>query len=206
MSVVWKKIWRDLTLNKSRTILAVLSTAVGVFALGFVINMSAMMNGGIRSQSLNSLAANIQLVAAPIADELVESIRQSPEVADAESVISSYLRWRRAGETDWHDASLIGREDFENLRVSLLEKTEGVWPDTKTLVMEQQTMVYFGLKTGETIEIEHGNTTRIVKIVGAVRSTQTIPPQYQGSQGAFFAQYPVEGVGSDTGGRAWKSV
>jgi putative ABC transport system permease protein len=186
MSVVWKKIWRDLTLNKSRTILAVLSTAVGVFALGFVINMSAMMNGSIHSQSLNSQAANIQIAAAPIPDDLVESIRRSPEVADAESVISSHLRWRREGEFEWHDASLIGRKDFENQRVSLLEKTEGLWPGAKALAMEQQTMVYFGLKTGDTIEIEHGNTTRIVEIVGVVRSTQTVPPQYQGSQGAFF--------------------
>ena len=187
MSVVWKKIWRDLTLNKSRTILAVLSTAVGVFALGFVINMSEMMNESIRSQSLASMAPNIQLFAAPIAEEQVESIRRQDGIADAEAVINSYLRWRKPGETDWRNASLVGRQDFENLSVSRLEKTEGTWPGYKTLVMEEQTMVYFGLSSGDRIQIEHGKSPRTVEIVGVARSTQTVPPQYSGNQGAFFA-------------------
>jgi putative ABC transport system permease protein len=187
MSVVWKKTGRDLTRNKSRTILAVLSTAVGVFALGFVINMSAMMNGSIREQSLESRAANILLSAAPILDEQVESIRGRPDVAGAEAVINAYFRWRRIGETEWRDASLVGRKDFGNQSVSIVEKTAGEWPDPKTLVMEQQTMTYFGLRSGDRIEIQYGNRSRRVEIVGVVRSTQTVPPQYQGSQGAFFA-------------------
>ena len=41
--VVWKKVWRDLTHSKARTALAVLSTAVGVFALGLVFGMSGTM-------------------------------------------------------------------------------------------------------------------------------------------------------------------
>ena len=36
MSITWRKIWRDLWRNKFRTCLVVLSTTVGVFALGFV--------------------------------------------------------------------------------------------------------------------------------------------------------------------------
>jgi putative ABC transport system permease protein len=187
MSIVWKKTWRDLSRNKTRTALAVLSTAVGVFALGFVINMSSMMNGSIRSQSLGSKAPAIRLFAAPILAEQVESIRGTAGVADAEAVINSFLRWRRVDETEWREASLTGRKDFENQRVSLLDKTEGVWPEYKTVIMEQQTMVYFGLATGEQILVEHGNSIRRVEIVGVARSTQSIPPQYQGAQGAFFA-------------------
>jgi putative ABC transport system permease protein len=187
MSVIWKKTWRDLSRNKTRTVLAVLSTAVGVFALGFVINMSSMMNGAIRRQSLASSAADIRIFASPVREEQVAAARRTAGVADAEAVIQSYVRWRQEGEADWREASLVGRGDFEDQRVSLLEKTAGEWPGYKTILMEQQTMVYFGLKTGDRILVEHGNTTRTVEIVGAARSTQTVPPQYQGAQGAFFA-------------------
>jgi putative ABC transport system permease protein len=187
MSVVWKKVWRDLASNKTRTVLAVLSTAVGVFALGFVINMANMMNDSIRLQSLGSQAANIQLFAGPIPEELVESIRSNPEVADAEAVINGNIRWRRENEIDWREASLTGRRDFENQSVSLLQKSEGAWPGTKTLVMEQSTMAYFGLKTGDQILIEHGNGVHRVGIAGVVLSPQTIPPQYSATQAAFFA-------------------
>jgi putative ABC transport system permease protein len=39
MGVVWRKAWRDLAHSKVRTLLVVLSTAVGVFALGLVFGM-----------------------------------------------------------------------------------------------------------------------------------------------------------------------
>jgi len=187
MSVVWKKTWRDLARNKTRTALAVLSTAVGVFALGFVINMSAMMNGAIRSQSLDSKAANIRIYGGPVAAEQVQAVREHADVADAEAVITGYIRWRREGESEWHDAGVTGRENFENQRVSIVEKTEGDWPADKTVVMEHETMTYFGLQTGDRILVQHGNSARWVEIVGVARSTGTVPPQYQGSQGAFFA-------------------
>lgn len=119
MSVVWKKILRDLSLNKTRTVLAVLSTAVGVFALGFVINMSDVMNRSIREQSLASMPGHIQLFAAPIGEDQVESIRRQPGVSDAEAVINAYFRWRREGEVNWRDAILVGRKDFENQRVAV---------------------------------------------------------------------------------------
>jgi putative ABC transport system permease protein len=190
MSVVWKKIWRDLTLNKSRTILAVLSTSVGVFALGLVVNMNNMMNGSIQEQVLGSDPGQIQLYAAPIVEEQERILREQDGVADAESVIISYFRWKREGETEWRDAELIGRRDYEAQRVSRIQKTEGVWPGEKTLVMEQATMDYFGLRVGDTILVEHGNTARPVEIVGAVRSTQAIPPQYAGGSQAMFFGVP----------------
>src|SRR4030042_6181903 len=127
MSVVWKKAWRDLSRNKMRTALAVLSTAVGVFALGFVINMSSMMKDSVHGQSLASRGANIQLYAAPILAEQVESIRGTAGVGGVEAVINSFLRWRRVDETEWRDASLTGRADFENHRGSILAKNEGIW-------------------------------------------------------------------------------
>ena len=39
MSVIWNKIWSDLWGHKARTLLAVLSIAAGVFALGAIFGM-----------------------------------------------------------------------------------------------------------------------------------------------------------------------
>jgi putative ABC transport system permease protein len=43
MSTVWRKVWRDLWGNKVRTILVMLSIAVGVFAVGFVSSSFVMI-------------------------------------------------------------------------------------------------------------------------------------------------------------------
>jgi putative ABC transport system permease protein len=187
MSVIWKKIWRDLTRNRSRTILAVLSTAVGVFALGLVINMSAMMNARIAGQTADSVPATIRMYAAPLDDTLAGSFRKQAGVADAEILLNGGIRWKRAGDSEWHDGSLVGREDFAAQRTDIASLTAGHWPGRKSLAMEQQTMTYYGLRAGDRILVQHGGTERSVEITGVARSTQTIPPQYQGSTGSFFA-------------------
>jgi putative ABC transport system permease protein len=43
MSMAWRKVWRDLWSNKLRTFLVVLATTVGIFALGLVFGLSAVM-------------------------------------------------------------------------------------------------------------------------------------------------------------------
>ena len=43
MGVIWYKIWFDLWHNKTRTFLAVLSIAAGVFAVGAIFGMSEML-------------------------------------------------------------------------------------------------------------------------------------------------------------------
>ena len=47
MGVIWQKVWSDLWSNKVRTMLAVLSIAVGVFAVGAVFGMSDQVSGGV---------------------------------------------------------------------------------------------------------------------------------------------------------------
>ena len=54
-SIVWKKVWRDLAQNKARTALAVLSTAVGILALGLVFGLSGMMRDQLKNLGLHSI-------------------------------------------------------------------------------------------------------------------------------------------------------
>ena len=44
MSSRWKKVWADFWSNKTRTILTILTIAVGVFAVGIVSNIGLLMD------------------------------------------------------------------------------------------------------------------------------------------------------------------
>ena len=44
LSIRWGKVWRDLWGNKARTLLVVLSTAVGIFAFGTVASARILIN------------------------------------------------------------------------------------------------------------------------------------------------------------------
>ena len=50
MTTRWVKVWRDLWINRSRTILVILSIAVGVFAIGMITSAQQALNHSLSSQ------------------------------------------------------------------------------------------------------------------------------------------------------------
>jgi putative ABC transport system permease protein len=80
----FRKILSDLRANKTRTLLTVLTIAVGVFAIGFVIGVGAIFMPDMDAdyQSSNPHAAIIY--SEPFGDNLVAAVRQVPGVAEAE--------------------------------------------------------------------------------------------------------------------------
>jgi putative ABC transport system permease protein len=52
MNVRWIKVWRDLWSNRSRTVLVILSIAVGVFAIGMIASTQAALTSLSASNTL----------------------------------------------------------------------------------------------------------------------------------------------------------
>ena len=65
MGIVWKKVWRDVAHNKARTALAVLSTAVGILALGLVFGLSGVMRDQLTAVHREALPAHITFQGGP---------------------------------------------------------------------------------------------------------------------------------------------
>ena len=59
MGVIWHKIWFDIWHNKTRTFLAVLSIAAGVFAVGAIFGMSDMLLTNMDSSHHAVLATHV---------------------------------------------------------------------------------------------------------------------------------------------------
>src|SRR4051812_18328481 len=80
----WRKVIRDLVSNKTRTLLVVLSIAVGVFAVGMIVSSRIIierdMNGGLRAVNTYNAALSTDLVG----DDLVQAVRHTRGVKEAE--------------------------------------------------------------------------------------------------------------------------
>ena len=109
-SVVWKKVWRDLAHNKARTALAVLSTAVGVFALGLVFGLSGAMKAQLTATHLQAMPAHISFWGGPFSPDVVHAIEREPGVIDAEGEIVSSFRWKFEGEEGWRGGDVVARD------------------------------------------------------------------------------------------------
>jgi putative ABC transport system permease protein len=186
MSIIWRKVRRDLWRNKLRTGLIVLSTAVGVFALGFVYGTSGVMQAKMTESHEASVFPHITFYTGLFDRDAVDGILRKANVADAEGHRAGSIRWKLEGETDWRDGTLYARDDYEAQRMDLFELLEGRWPTGRELAVERLASRHFGVPLGSTIVVEFGRTERRLAVQGVARQSQVQPPQW-GGDAVFYA-------------------
>jgi putative ABC transport system permease protein len=181
MSIIWRKVWRDLWGNKFRTLLVVLSTAVGVFALGLVFGLSDVMRTRITESHRAGVPAHITLGTSTFDQDVVDTVLDAPGVADAEGETWASVRWKSEGEADWRDGIMIARADYEAQRMNLLDLLDGEWPGhsgvERALAAERMTSRHYNVPLGATILVEFGRSERRLPIEGVVRYSDAFPPQ-----------------------------
>jgi putative ABC transport system permease protein len=189
MSVVWNKVWRDLAHNKARTILVVLSTAVGVFALGLVFGLYGVLRARIMESYQASIPAHVTLWGGPFDRETVAAIEREDGVAAAEGELGGSFRWKMDGEDEWQSGEIVARDDFYAQRINRLRLQGGRWPDApgaRAVAVECLSSEFFDLPVGSTILVEFGERERSVAVEGIACAPVVLPPAW-GGDAMFFA-------------------
>ena len=101
----WRKVLRDLWGNKTRTLLVVLSIAVGVFAIALVSGSQAIMTRELAAAYAAINPVHAQIAAEPFDDDLVQAVRHVPGVRDAQGHLNLSVRVRTGPET-WQQLDL----------------------------------------------------------------------------------------------------
>ena len=79
MGVLWHKIWFDLWHNKTRTLLAVLSIAAGVYAVGAIFGMSDLLIANMNKSHHAVLPTHVNIVLEGLVDrETLLSLKDVP--------------------------------------------------------------------------------------------------------------------------------
>ncbi len=109
MTIILRKVWGDLTHNKARTLLAVLSIGVGILALGLAFGALEEMRAFMEQDRPVSKPAHLVFRGAPMGletfqQDLIDTALRRPGVAAAEGETSVAFRWKLDGETRWRFA------------------------------------------------------------------------------------------------------
>jgi putative ABC transport system permease protein len=180
MSIVWRKVLRDLWRSKFRTILVVISTAVGVFALGLVYGMSGVLNARLAESHRESVPPHITFYTSYFDQEVVETIKREPDVSDAEGIKVALIKWKQEGDDDWQDGYVFARADYEAQHINIFDLQSGQWPTEsstrRTMSVERMTARHYHLSTGSEIVVEFGRRERRLPIEGVMRHPEAIVP------------------------------
>jgi putative ABC transport system permease protein len=185
MSVTWRKIWRDLMRSKARTMLVVLSTAIGVFVLGVILGAYGMMVAGLERDRLAWVPIHVTLWG-QFDQEAEYAALRDEDVVDVERLVDTTFHWRLAEETIWQEGRMVARQDYAAQRMGLVGLVEGRWPEWRTLAVEAMTAQDFGISPGDVVVVQSGRHERRLEIVGVVHDPDAgMPPRFGGGADFF---------------------
>ncbi len=171
----WKKVISDLWDNKARTLLVVLSIAVGVLAIGVITGAYVIIDTDMSVSYAAHNPANLELRTQDFGDDLLSAVRNYPGVADVEARRAIPLRVRLPGQQAWTMLDGIAMEDFEENRVNLLTPLEGAPAAGRDeVVLEKDAAERTGAQVGDVLEVQlTDGSVKTLRVVGVVLDPAT---------------------------------
>jgi putative ABC transport system permease protein len=186
MGVIWHKIWFDIWHNKTRTLLAVLSIAAGVFAVGSIFGMSDMMLANMDKSHQAVLPTHINAgLSAPVDREILLSLKDVPGVENVEPYNSANVLYKLHPQDEWRQGVIQMRDNYEQQKYELLQLRGGHWPHSKNdLAVERMGAQFLNIGIGDSVIFKIDEKERVLPITGFIRHPFVPPPQFMDV--AFF--------------------
>ena len=182
----WRKIISDLWGSPTRTLLVVVSIAVGVFAVGAILGTSAIIGRDLNSSYTRANPSAASIYTSNFDDELVDAMRNVPGVAEAEGRADVSVRvLLRNG--DRRQLNVILLPDNGRIRINQVWPQSGVYPPgTREISMERSSLDYLGFRIGDVVMVETPDAVkRQLRISGSVHYINLPPAQFAGAGFAF---------------------
>ena len=154
MSVIWHKVWSDIWDNKIRTILAIVSIAAGVFAVGAIFGMVDQLLRGMDTAHQASSPSHIQMYLTDQVDRNTAlRLKKIPDIEDLEVMNEVTVRYKIHPEDEWKRGSLVMRDDYGRQTYDTVQLKEGEWPQKNFIGIERLSSQFFGVEVGDEVII-----------------------------------------------------
>lgn len=182
LTTPWTKVLLDLWEHRGRTLVVALAIAVGVYAVGVVLNTREILVREYRQDQTGALMASAVIHTAPFEKDLADSIAKLPLVAAAEGRTTVTGRVLRADGTP-QEVEIVAVSDFEELTVDAFTPLRGTYPPgRREVVAEGASLASLEARLGDEITLELNNdATRTLRLVGTVHDGQRFSPTLAGA-------------------------
>jgi putative ABC transport system permease protein len=171
------KVLRDVGSNKSRTMLVVMSIAIGVFAVGTTLTIRDVMAREMQRNWDISSPRSARINLQGFGQDFVNSIRQMPEIAEAEGRSNAFARAQVNGSDELKYIIVNAVDKFDDMRLDKIEKENvppGAWPPAKReIILSAQALAFLNVKVGEMVQIKMPNNKPAA--ASCLRSTALSP-------------------------------
>ncbi|MGB1252434.1 MAG: ABC transporter permease [Candidatus Promineifilaceae bacterium] len=192
----WRKVIRDLVSNRTRTILVVLSIAIGVFAVGMIAGTQTMLLEDMEAAYWSTDPSSVTMWITPFDEDYLEHIRKVDGVAKVDARARENLQIQ-TGSNVWKALEVIAVPDFTDMQVDKLTSESGVWPPPKHgIVIERSTIPLANVKIGDRVMVQHADgKLRELDVVGIGHNINGEPGQFSGRVSGFVTLDTLEWLG-----------
>lgn len=197
----WYKVLHDLLNSKTRTMLIVLSMAVGLFAVGIILSARAILMEGL-AQGFAAIHPSSGVVhTAELFDEgFIRSLQSMPDVQEVDA--RRYIPARI--ETDpgiWKNLSLFIPANYDDIRVDKIASQSGAWPPPeREVLIERAAMSVIHAEVGDIITVKLPNDTeRQMRVAGVAHDPAQMPAQIDGTPYGYISFETLEWFGEPYG-------
>jgi putative ABC transport system permease protein len=179
LSPRWRKVLRDLWNNKSRTLLVVISIAVGVFAIGMIAGTQSIISVDMPAAYAAVNPSSAILYTDPFDNDLLTTVRHVTGVAAAEGRRRISVRLQ-VGPGQWKDLRLEANDKLAENKVDIVRPEQGAWPPPdRQVLIERNSLPISGAKIGDTITVETPDgKLHELKIAGTTHDLNKPPAQF----------------------------
>ena len=187
------KVLRDLKRNWGRTVLAVLSIAIGVFAVGVNSGMMDLMPSRMLSSYQATNPAHVRLwLDGIVDDDQLNRLAREPGMAGVEGQLYLSARWRLTSDQEWRDLSVGVRSDYEHQLFNTVTLVSGAWPAKDGVAVEDSSIDYFGILPGSTLTMQINGREHEVQVGSVVKDVMTDMPAFGGNAAIFISPEMAE--------------
>ncbi|NMC53092.1 MAG: FtsX-like permease family protein [Chloroflexi bacterium] len=189
----WRKLIADLWENKTRTLLVVISIAIGVFAVGTISGAYVIIDHDMSASFAASNPANIEMRVTAIDEDLVKAVRRLEGVQNAEGRHSVSVRVK-AGPDEWKLLEVVAIPDYENSTINqLLPQLGNSIPGEKQAILEKQAMLTLGVQPGDVLDIELADgTLRTLEVAGTAMDRTAGYDRFMGRMSAYVDEETLD--------------
>jgi putative ABC transport system permease protein len=201
MSSRWYKVLNDLWGNKTRTVLIILSIAVGLFAVGTIVSSRTILATEMAKgyAAINPSSGTVRTVE-PFDEDFVRSVRAMEDVEDADARRALDVRIQ-IGPGEWTNLRIFVIEDYDDMRVNRIWPESGAWPPPeREVLIERAALQVIKAQVGDVVLIETPDEKqRELRIAGLVHDLAQLPAQIDGTPYGYISFETLEWFGEPYG-------
>jgi putative ABC transport system permease protein len=214
LSPRWHKVIRDLWGHKGRTILVVLSIAVGVFAVGMVAGSQTIITRGMTESWESVNPASSSIFSDLFDEDFLWTVRHMSGVKEADARRSNGFRFKilrdgvevktaatAGSQNGWRNLSLYTYINYDDMRVFRLRPVSGAWPPPKEgVLIERASLGWMGAQVGDTVLVETpSGKQRNLRIAGTVHDLTQTAASWVGRGFGYVTPETMEWLGFSPG-------